>query len=153
MSSASNRNGSTAVIPQNSSSIERPSTPTSPTSSRYPTGYGPDDSLRERLLAQAGYNEAILATITKQVIEKQVALLQADETLFFAYQGQVGDQRTVPAHRVQLEAARALTHLLGVQAPPAKQTVTVIHQLDLPAWMQPDVIDATAATDVTPQES
>ncbi len=153
MPSKSRGSGSTVVIPQSSSSIVPPSTPTSPTSSRYPTGYGPDDSLRERLLTQAGYNEAVLATITKQVIEKQVALLQADETLFFAYQGQVGDQRTVPAHRVQLDAAKALTHLLGVQAPPAKQTVTVIHQLDLPAWMQPDVIDTTAATDVTPQET
>ncbi len=153
MSARSTENASTSAIPQNSSSTAPSSTPTSPTSSRYPTGYGPDDSLRERLLGQAGYNEAVLAAITKQVVEKQVTLLNAHATQFFAYQGQVGDTRTTPDHRIQLEAAKALTTLLGVQAPPAKQTVTVIHQLDLPAWMQPDVIDTTAATDVTPQET
>ncbi len=105
-------------------------------------GYGTDESLRERLLTQAGYTEAMLAEVAKQVVDKQVALLSAQTTQFFACHGTVTDTRTVPDHRTQLNAAKALTTLLGVQAPPAKQVVTVVHTLDLPAWMQPDVLEA-----------
>ncbi len=133
-----------SVIRRSSSLSERGSTRSSPSPSRYPTGYGPDDSPRERLLSQAGYNEELLAEVTRQVVEKQIGLLTANETQFFAYQGTVSDSRTVPAHRVQLEAAKSLMTVLGVQAPPARQTVTVTHRLDLPAWMQPDVINVEA---------
>jgi len=89
----------------------------------------------------AGYSEEILAGLAKQALDKQVALMQATETKFFAFQGNVTDERERPALRVQLEAARSVVQVLGMQAPPAKQTVTVVHKLELPDWMQPDTTE------------
>lgn len=80
-------------------------------------------------------------------MQKAEAMLEATETQHFAHQGEVTDSRTEPALRVQLEAARTLNDVLGLKAPPAKQTVTVVHTLELPDWMQPD-----QPIDITPQE-
>lgn len=113
-------------------------TPSLPVPSRYPTGYGSDDNPRDRLLTLAGYSEPILAEMARKALEKQVALLEATDTQYFAHLGAVTDERTTAALRVQLEAARSLVQTIGVQAPPAKQTVTVVHKLELPDWMQPD---------------
>jgi hypothetical protein len=71
-------------------------------------------------------------------MEKKVALLDAQKVSYFAYEGEVGDERTDADARIQLEAAKALDEILGVKAPPAKQTITVIHQVELPEWMLPD---------------
>jgi hypothetical protein len=103
-----------------------------------PTGYGDNDDPRARLLGLAGYNEAVLADITKQSMEKKLALLSAKKVQYFAYEGEVGDERVDEDGRLQLEAAKALDEVIGVKAPPAKQTITVVHKVELPAWMLPD---------------
>lgn len=82
-------------------------------------------------------------------MEKAAQMLEATETQYYAHQGTVRDERTQPALRVQLEAARTLTEVLGLKAPPSKQTVTVVHTLELPEWMTPD---QPATLDVTPHE-
>jgi hypothetical protein len=82
-------------------------------------------------------------------MRKTAQMLEATETQYYAHQGMVTDERTTPALRVQLEAARTLTTVLGLNAPPSKQTVTVVHTLELPAWMQPD----SQTIDVTPDET
>lgn len=124
---------------RNSLSSAPSAIPNSVVPSRFPKGYGSDDNPRDRLLTLAGYSEEILAGLAKRALEKQVALLEATETKFFAFQGEVTDERERPALRVQLEAARSVVQVLGMQAPPAKQTVTVVHKLELPDWMQPDM--------------
>jgi len=117
---------------------------------RSPTGYtNVGDSPRERLLTAAGFTEAQLATLAGLSMRKTAQMLEATETQFYAHQGMVTDERTTPALRVQLEAARTLTTVLGLNAPPSKQTVTVVHTLELPAWMQPD----SQTIDVTPDET
>ena len=90
------------------------------------------------MLGLAGYNEPLLAELTRKSIEKKLELLEAKETKFFAFEGEVVDERTVADNRVQLEASKALDDILGVKAPPAKQTITVVHKVELPAWMMPD---------------
>ena len=127
-----------SVTRPSSSSSGRSVTPSLDKRSRFPTGYGSDDNPRDRLLTLAGFSEEILAGLAKRALEKQVALLEAQETQHFAHQGMVLDSRTEPALRVQLEAARSVVQVLGMQAPPAKQTVTIVHKLELPEWMQPD---------------
>ena len=122
--------------------------------SRFPTGCtgsptGEGDSPRERLLIKAGYTEEALANLAALSMQKTAAMLEATETQHFAHQGTVTDERTQPALRVQLEAARTLQEVLGLKAPPAKQTVTVVHTLELPNWMQPDTIDITPTPDET----
>lgn len=91
-----------------------------------------------------------MAGLAKRALEKQVALLEATETKFFAFQGEVRDERERPALRVQLEAARSVVQVLGMQAPPAKQTVTVVHKLELPDWMQPDTNSASETETSSP---
>lgn len=119
--------------------------------SRFPTGFTDGaDSPRERLLIAAGYTEEKLAALAALSMEKTSQMLEATETQYYAHQGTVTDERTTPALRVQLEAARTLTEVLGLKAPPAKQTVTVVHRLELPEWMTPDETPPTI--DVTPQE-
>ena len=90
------------------------------------------------MLGLAGYNEPVLAEITRRSMEKKVALLDAKKVSYFAYEGEVGDERVDEDSRVQLEAAKALDEILGVKAPPAKQTITVVHKVELPEWMLPD---------------
>ena len=115
---------------------------------RSPTGYTDGgDSPRERLLIAAGYTEEKLAQLAAQSMAKASQMLEATETQYYAHQGTVTDERTQPALRVQLEAARTLADVLGLKAPPSKQTVTVVHRVELPDWMTPD-----APIDVTPTE-
>jgi hypothetical protein len=90
------------------------------------------------LLGLAGFNEERLAKITQQSMEKKLELLSAKKVSYFAYEGEVQDQREDEDGRLQLEAAKALDEILGVKAPPAKQTITVVHKVELPAWMLPD---------------
>ena len=123
--------------PRSSSSVSR-SSPSLPPALKYPIGYGEQDDPRTRLLGLAGYNEDALAAITKLSIDKKIQLLGATKKQYFAYEGEVGDEREDPDYRVQLEASRALDELLGVKAPPAKQTVTVVHKVELPSWMFPE---------------
>ena len=114
----------------------------------FPTGFSHGgDSPRERLLTAAGYTEAQLASLAALAMQKTSQMLEATETQYYAHQGTVTDERTQPALRVQLEAARTLQEVLGLKAPPAKQTVTIVHTLELPEWMTPD-----APIDVTPTE-
>ena len=105
------------------------------------------DSPRERLLTAAGYTEEKLAALAGSAMQKAAQMLEATETQFYVHQGTVTDERTQPALRVQLEAARTLTQVLGLTAPPAKQTVTIVHRVELPDWMTPDT-----TIDVTPTE-
>ena len=101
-------------------------------------GYQDQDDPRARLLELAGYDEASLARIAKASIEKKVALLESQKKSYFSFEGEVCDERTDPDHRTQLEASKALDEILGVKAPPAKQTITVVHKVELPSWMLPD---------------
>lgn len=133
---------------RNSSSSGKSGSRSLDKSSRFPTGFSHGgDSPRERLLIAAGYTEEKLASLVALSMQKAEAMLEATETQHFAHQGTVMDSRTEPALRVQLEAARTLNDVLGLKAPPAKQTVTVVHTLELPDWMQPDPV-----IDVTPTE-
>jgi hypothetical protein len=91
------------------------------------------------LLGLAGYNEAKLAEITKQSMEKKLALLSAKKVTYCTFEGEFGEESKVDDDgRLQLEAAKALDEILGVKAPPAKQTITIVHKVELPAWMLPD---------------
>jgi hypothetical protein len=139
---------SASSSPRNSSSSGNGSTRSLAQKSRFPTGlFDAGDSPRERLLLAAGYTEEQLAKLADLSMRKATQMLEATETQYYAHQGTVTDERTQPALRVQLEAARTLTEVLGLKAPPAKQTVTVVHTLELPDWMQPD-----QPIDVTPTE-
>jgi hypothetical protein len=120
--------------------------------SKFPTGFtDTGDSPRERLLIAAGYTEEKLASLAALSMAKTSQMLEATETQYYAHQGTVTDERTHPALRVQLEAARTIQEVLGLKAPPAKQTVTVVHRLELPEWMTPDETPTTI--DVTPGET
>jgi len=110
-----------------------------------------DDSPRDRLLQQAGYAEAVLATLAAQTLQKQTDLLEAQTTTVLSYHGEETGRVTLPDTRIQLEASKALQDVLGIKAPPAKQTVTVVHRLELPDWMTPD--ETPPPIDVTPTET
>jgi hypothetical protein len=100
------------------------------------------------LLQQAGYAEAVLATLAAQTLQKQTDLLEAQTTTVLSYHGEETGRVTLPDTRIQLEASKALQDVLGIKAPPAKQTVTVVHRLELPDWMTPD--ETPPPIDVTP---
>ena len=103
-----------------------------------PIGYGEHDDPRSRLLGLAGYSEETLAQLVQRSMQKKIKLLKATKTELAAYQGKFLDERRVPDHRIQLEAAKALDEVLGIKAPPARASVTVVHKLELPSWMCPD---------------
>jgi hypothetical protein len=108
---------------------------------RYPTGYqgaGDQDDPRARLLALAGFDEDSLARIAKASIDKKLALLEATKKTYASFNGTIEDERSDPDTRTQLEASRALDEIIGIKSPPAKQTITVVHKVELPAWMLPD---------------
>jgi hypothetical protein len=86
----------------------------------------------------AGYDEDSLARIAKQSIDKKLELLGSHKKTYFSYEGEVGDERSDPDHRTQLEASKALDEIIGIKSPPAKQTITVVHRVELPTWMLPD---------------
>lgn len=145
---------SASAIPASSDTSGSSDTPSSPTpspsttasSKKYPMPKPPNpkgyesggDSPRERLLALAGLTEPALAEVAKQAFAKKVALLDATQTEHFSTRGKVHDQRVTPDYRLQLDAAKALDDVLGLKAPPARQTVTVLHKLELPEWMMAD---------------
>jgi hypothetical protein len=104
-----------------------------------PAGYQPiGEAPRDRLLQLAGLSEDGLAQLAKKSLEKKLQLMEANSVQYFASRGVVCDERVQPDYRVQLDAARAIDEMVGVKAPPAKQTVTVVHKLELPDWMCPD---------------
>lgn len=103
-----------------------------------PIGYGEQDDQRTKLLAAAGFHEETLAQVVKRSMRKKLELLEATVTHIAAKDGVITDTKAVPDPKVQLAAARALDDVLGVKAPPARQSVTVVHKLELPSWMCPD---------------
>lgn len=140
---------SASVTPVSSPSSGPSATPNSVGSMTFPIGRRHlDDSPRDRLLHQAGYAEAVLATLAGKILQKQETLLEAQETRILSYQGEERARVHLPAHRIQLEASKCLAEIVGIKAPPAKQTVTVVHRLELPDWMTPDV--TPPPLDVTP---
>lgn len=117
-----------------------------------PIGYGEHDDPRSRLLGLAGYSEETLAELVQRSMKKKIQLLNAKKTEVASFQGKITDERTYRDNRIQLEAAKALDEVLGVKAPPARASVTVVHKLELPAWMCPDdapnqVVDVTGTVE------
>ncbi len=105
-----------------------------------------------RLLGLAGYADAALVELTQLSMEKKRQLLEATTTQYFSYRGRVEDQRTEPDLKIQLDAARLIDEIVGIKAPPARQQVTIVHKVELPAWMLPDgaeptVIDVDGTTE------
>ena len=96
------------------------------------------DDPRARLLAMAGFDEASLARIAKLSVDKKLALLESHKKSYFSFEGEVQDEREDPDYRTQLGASKALDEIIGIKSPPAKQTITVVHKVELPAWMLPD---------------
>ena len=71
-------------------------------------------------------------------MEKKLQCMKATKKTYASYEGEITDEREDPDYRTQLEASRALDDIIGIKAPPAKQTITVVHKVELPAWMLPD---------------
>lgn len=88
--------------------------------------------------------------LAQRSLAKKLALLEATKTETAKYLGHITDERTYPDLRIQLEASKALDDILGIKAPPARQAVTVVHKIELPAWMCPDE-DPPQIVDVTGQ--
>lgn len=94
--------------------------------------------MRASLLSAAGFDTTRLATLAQKALEARESILDATKTEYFTFQGQVVDQRTSPDYRLRLEAAKQVDAVLGLHAPTAKQTVTIVHRVELPDWMCPD---------------
>ena len=108
----------------------------------------PDTDPRAQLLERAGITAERQAEAVSKAFTKQVDLLEATTTKFFAHDGAVVDTREVSVPEVQLKAAESLHRLTGANAPPTSRTVEVVHRLEWPEWYrtedEPLVIDVVA---------
>jgi hypothetical protein len=112
-----------------------PSRPSIPHSRRPAGSVGaPVVDQRQTLLDLAGVSSERQAEAVAKAFEKKVALLEAVRTQYFAREGEVMEERTHPAIDIQLKAAEALDRMLGVNAPPATRSITIVHTLDIPEW-------------------
>lgn len=143
---------SASSIPPKSPSSGSPANRNSGNQLISPIGFGDTDDPRARLLGLAGYTEATLALAVQKSMEKKLQLLEATKTVTAQYMGKIADSIEVSDVKTQLAAAKALDEVLGVKAPPARQAVTIVHKIELPAWMCPDdqpnqVVDVTGTVE------
>ena len=109
----------------------------------------PIKSSRDRLLEAANFTPEEQAALTRKVIDRTTSLLDAEETKYFSFEGEVRDQRTGPDNGCRLAAVDASARLLGLSAPKANQKVEVVYRVELPEWALPDGVPAQVI-DITP---
>ncbi len=95
-------------------------------------------TVRDRILISAGITEEEQARAVRKAWDRKLALLDATRTQYVTFEGKVTDQRILEDNATRLQAAEAIDRLVGVIAPPSKQTVEVVHRLELPEWALPD---------------
>ena len=106
------------------------------------------DNERDTLLTGAGLTPSRKVALTQKTIDRLEAMLDAEETKFFAFQGQVGEVRRVPDHETRLKAVEASYRLLGIAAPKQDQKITVVYKLELPSWAQADTNTAPQVIEI-----
>lgn len=113
--------------------------------------------VREIALEAAGFTPEFAGEFTRKAVDKLIQKLEADKIQFFAFEGQVVDERVVQDTTSQIAAAKALADIgMSVAALNRKSAEEKPHtptvNIDLSGWtVQPpapkpeDPIDATSS--------
>lgn len=96
----------------------------------------PEALTRESLLESAGITRDVQVSAIAAAFQKQLDLMSATVTKYFAFEGEVRDQREVTCPEVQLKAAESVHQILGTFAPKTQKEVKVVYHVQIPEWYQ-----------------